>query len=494
MNPRSLRGRTRSVDLALVKASFASRPSGLDPALRTLTGLADHSVLWAIVASALAASGGPRRRGAVRGMLAVVGASSLANGVLKPLLPRDRPPAASVPALRRIMTPPVSSSFPSGHAASAAAFATGVALEAPLAGLLVAPLAATVAYSRVHVGVHWPSDVVVGAALGVAVALSTRRWWAVRSTESAELGPAGLAPALHEGEGMLVLVNPGAGTHNSEVVADVAKALPRARFLEPDADDDFTAQFVRAAGSDVLALGVCGGDGTVAAAVAAAVRTGLPLAVFPGGTLNHFARDVGAVEVSVTADAVTRGASSRVDLGGVSIDGGEEILFVNTASIGGYPDSVRLRDKWSSRIGKWPAAAAAMVAVLAVAEPMHVEIDGRRDSVWMMFVGNGTYTPGDQVPMSRPSIASGVLDVRFLRAHMRLSRTRLALAAMTGTLGTSPTYRHLRVPAVSVRNLQTTVAVAVDGEVAGEGRAFDYRARPSLLTLYGTGTADAPRA
>ena len=82
--------------------------------------------------------------------------------------------------------------------------------------------------------------------------------------------------------------------------------------------------------------------------------------------------------MSVTADAVTRGASSRVDLGGVSIDGGEEILFVNTASIGGYPDSVRLRDKWSSRIGKWPAAAAAMVAVLAVAEPMHVEIDGRR--------------------------------------------------------------------------------------------------------------------
>ncbi|MBY6717091.1 diacylglycerol kinase, partial [Rhodococcus sp. BP-110] len=59
---------------------------------------------------------------------------------------------------------------------------------------------------------------------------------------------------------------------------------------------------------------------------------------------------------------------------------------------------------------------------------------------------------------------------------------------------TSPTCRHLRVPAVSGRNLQTTVAVAVDGEVAGEGRAFDYRARPSLLTLYGTGTADAPRA
>jgi diacylglycerol kinase family enzyme/membrane-associated phospholipid phosphatase len=489
VNPRSLRGRTRSLDLALVDASFARRPSVVDPVLRTLTGLADHSVLWALVGGALAASGGPRRRGAVRGLLAVVGASSLANGVLKPLLPRARPLAADVPALRRLLAPPVSSSFPSGHAASAAAFATGVALEAPVAGLVVAPLAVAVAYSRVHVGVHWPSDVVAGAALGAAVALSTRRWWAVRSAASAELGAPGSAPALPAGRGLLVMVNPGAGTHNSDVVADVATALPDAEFFEPDPDRDFTEQLTEAAErTGSVALGACGGDGTVAATVAAAVRTGLPLAVFPGGTLNHFARDVGAVDMTVTADAVTHGDSYRVDVGSVSVDGADATLFVNTASIGGYPDSVRLRDKWSPRIGKWPAAAAAMIAVLAVAAPMDVDIDGRPDSVWMLFVGNGTYTPGDQIPMSRPSIAGGVLDVRYLRARMRFSRTRLAIAALTGTLGSSPTYRHLRVPSLSVANKGTPVAVAVDGEVASEGRTFDYQARPSLLTLYGPGT------
>jgi len=67
--------------------------------------------------------------------------------------------------------PPTSSSFPSGHATSAAAFCTAVALESPRAGTAVVPLAAVIAYSRVHVDVHWPSDVAGGVIIGTAVAL-----------------------------------------------------------------------------------------------------------------------------------------------------------------------------------------------------------------------------------------------------------------------------------------------------------------------------------
>lgn len=487
MSARSLRNRTRAVDLALVRSSYATRPGPADPVLRGLTSLANHSVLWVLVAGALGATGGARRRGAVRGLLAVAGASSVANGVLKPLLPRDRPPALEVPALRRLGVRPVSSSFPSGHAASAAAFATGVALESPVAGVLVAPLALAVAYSRVHVGVHWPSDVVVGAGVGAGIALATRRWWAVRSATPAQVGGRGSAPALHRGRGLIVLVNSAAGTHNSEVVAAVAEALPDARFVQPEEGEDFSARLQAEVDGSVHALGVCGGDGTVAAAVAAAVRTELPLAVFPGGTLNHFARDIGLTRVSTTAAAVEQGHAARVDLGSVTIDGGEPTLFVNTASIGGYPDTVRLRDRWTDRVGKWPAAAAAMVAVLAVARPLHAVVGGRVDPVWMLFVGNGSYAPADQVPMSRPSIAGGVLDVRYLRARIRFSRTRLALAALTGSLGSSPTYRQERVTTLSVRHDGPPVAVAVDGEIAGEGRAFDFEARPSLLTVYGPG-------
>ncbi|MFZ2527023.1 MAG: phosphatase PAP2 family protein, partial [Rhodococcus sp. (in: high G+C Gram-positive bacteria)] len=117
-------------DRALFERSVALRPSPTDPALRRLSRIADHSVLWLGCAALCIAAGGSARRGAVRGLLSVAASSALANGVLKPLLPRRRPPARVEPHFRRRMVPmPTSSSFPSGHAASAAAFVTGLALE-----------------------------------------------------------------------------------------------------------------------------------------------------------------------------------------------------------------------------------------------------------------------------------------------------------------------------------------------------------------------------
>ena len=65
---------------------------------------------------------------------------------------------------------PASSSFPSGHSAAAFAFATGVGRTLPPAGVPLRALAALVAYSRVHTGVHYPGDVVAAALLGAAIA------------------------------------------------------------------------------------------------------------------------------------------------------------------------------------------------------------------------------------------------------------------------------------------------------------------------------------
>ncbi|PMV11087.1 glycerophosphatase, partial [Pseudomonas sp. GW704-F2] len=70
------------------------------------------------------------------------------------------------------------------------------------------------------------------------------------------------------------------------------------------------------------ALGVCGGDGTVVTVATAATKHELPLAVFPGGTLNHFARDVGAVNVEETAQAVESGQAAFVDHAVVRTDSG----------------------------------------------------------------------------------------------------------------------------------------------------------------------------
>ncbi|MGH3945576.1 MAG: phosphatase PAP2 family protein, partial [Pseudonocardiaceae bacterium] len=154
------------VDLAVSRWIGQQPPSRLDAVMKGLSTAANHSVLWFAIAAALAARKGATRRAALRGVLAIAATSFSTNAVLKPLLPRRRPPARELPAYQVLPDAPTSSSFPSGHAASAAAFTTAVALECPKAGLAIAPLAAAVAYSRIHVGVHWASDVVVGAAVG----------------------------------------------------------------------------------------------------------------------------------------------------------------------------------------------------------------------------------------------------------------------------------------------------------------------------------------
>ena len=123
-------------------------------------------------AAALAAAGGrPGQRAAVNGLASVAVTSAVVNLLLKPLSRRRRPDRRTndVPIARRV-TMPRSTSFPSGHAASAFAFATGVGIALPRTGLPLTATAALVAYSRVHTGVHYPSDAIAGSVIGAGLA------------------------------------------------------------------------------------------------------------------------------------------------------------------------------------------------------------------------------------------------------------------------------------------------------------------------------------
>ncbi|MFQ6326790.1 bifunctional phosphatase PAP2/diacylglycerol kinase family protein [Nocardia sp. CWNU-33] len=482
-----LHGRTNGLDRLLVDRSARVPPTAADRLLRSLSMSANYSRLWMGVAAALVVVGGRApRRGAVRGLLAVSVASAVANGIAKPLLPRRRPPDESVPFVRRLVSPPVSSSFPSGHAASAAAFATGVALESPTAGVLVAPIALAVGYSRVHIGVHWPSDVVAGAALGSAIALATRRWWAARPDDPATLGPSARIEPVQGGNGLLLVGNPFSGSGAADdALQQLRTRLPAAQVLELDAEADLEAQLDDLLGREhIVALGVLGGDGTVSSVAAAAVHHRLPLAVFAGGTLNHFARDAGVEDMARTLRALDAGEVVRIDTARVQFDRSEPQTFINTASLGGYPDFVRLRERWETRIGKWPAAGIAMVRLLFRAQPLHTTIDGAHTAIWMLFVGNGRYHPSHQIPMSRPEIHRGTLDIRYLRADLAFSRTRLIWATLTGTLERSATYVHRQADRLDVGVAHAPVSLATDGEVDHRGKDFTFTSQPAALTLF----------
>lgn len=476
----------------------ARRPSPvLDRLLPPLSHTANHGVLWAAVALGLAATGRPRqRRAALRGVFALSLASPAANLLGKGLVRRTRPVYGDVPLVRLLRRQPHTSSFPSGHSASAAAFAVGVALESREAALPIGVLAAAVAYSRVHVGVHYPGDVLAGCALGAAAAAATTRVWPTRPTEAARATPASVeAPALPDGDGLVLVLNPTAGSaeRDGDLGAALLQEMPRATVVRLQPGDDVGEALERAA-ADATVLGVAGGDGTVQCGANVALRHDLPLAVVPAGTLNHFTGDLGVVTLADTVRAVRQGTAVRVDVGTVEGGDGEgDAVFLNTASIGGYPEMVVAREQLERRLGKWPAMVVALVRVLRRDPPVEVTIDGQRRRLWLFFAGAGVYRPAGFAPAYRASLDGGLLDLRLIDATSPLARTRLVAAVLLGRLGRTRVYQATTAGEVVVHSRGTPLRLARDGEVEdGTRPSVSLGMRRRALLVYRPAGAERP--
>ena len=162
-------------DASLYATIASSSTPSLDGPVALISNAANLSKPWVASAAALALFGGKRgRRAAFYGIASVTVASAVVNLAIKPISSRRRPDrvAAGVVEARHVSMPS-STSFPSGHSASAFAFAVGVGQVMPAAGVALAVPAALVAYSRVHTGVHYPGDVIAGSLIGVALAKAT---------------------------------------------------------------------------------------------------------------------------------------------------------------------------------------------------------------------------------------------------------------------------------------------------------------------------------
>jgi membrane-associated phospholipid phosphatase len=168
----------RALDSASVALGEAVR---LEPLTAFFVVASAWWVKWPLFAAVGAVCDASCRRRLPTALTAALGAAAAAGiavTVVKETVDRARPPLVEA-GLDPVGAIPASASFPSGHSATAFAAAAAVGLLAPRLRAPLLALAALVALSRVYLGMHYATDVVVGTALGVAIGLATG-WLALR--------------------------------------------------------------------------------------------------------------------------------------------------------------------------------------------------------------------------------------------------------------------------------------------------------------------------
>ena len=275
-------------------------------------------------------------------------------------------------------------------------------------------------------------------------------------TESPALGPAA------------IVVNPGGGSADGVDLGGV-------RVRELAEGEDLAGVLRSLADEGVAVLGVAGGDGSVGCAAQVACDRDRVLWVVPGGTLNHFARDLGLITPEQALETLEAGRVAEVDMGEAA-----GIGFVNNASLGVYGDLVRRREALERRMPKRLALLLAAARTLRGATPMELEIDGEHHSAYLVFAGNDPYTGAGLT--ARESLQEGLLDVRVLSAEGRLPRTSALWAILASRRGRSRWLTQTLRPSLTVR-LREPARLAHDGEVREVSGEIVFRTRPRCLRV-----------
>ena len=448
----------------------------MDRGLKALTTSANRSVFWLSIAAILAIAGGDRgRRAALRGILAISITSTLVNLPLKYLARRQRPERRRGDRPRAVPIP-ASFSFPSGHSASAFAFTTAVAREDPRYLFLLLPLASAVAYSRVHLRVHYPFDVLAGATIGTGMGLTSNALVKVAREWRDARTPAPL-PQRPPTNRVIVVSSPHAGRAGKK--HDRARqALEAARLdiVEELSVDQISRleQLLKDGGGTPPIVVAAGGDGTVGAVANYVVGTRAILGVLPLGTSNDFARSLNLpMGIENAARLLSVGRVSTIDAGRLVRPGRPNQHFAHAATAGLNVNFARLatRADLRHRLGRLTYAAAGILA-LKDRPVFECEIDDGRGIENLRL---------EQLSIINTPVFGGVLGLRVPRSSPddrrlevllveHLPIRRLVRSAFLTILGRPGRVRGVRMEHAArlIVRPKRPMPIALDGEVSGE--------------------------
>jgi len=278
-------------------------------------------------------------------------------------------------------------------------------------------------------------------------------------------------------------VNPNSGTGNA-----ARSALEENGGFDVEACDPQTLdqEIVRLVSAGVDRIVVAGGDGTVAKAAGSLVGTKAALAVVPGGTLNHFARDHGIPTDPREAVALsTAGTTTTTDVAYVN-----GRLFLNTSSVGAYVVFVRTRERLERYVGYRLATIIASFRLLGRVRPFTVELEldgvAKKYRSALVFIGVG------ERELQLPSIGSRAEDGRS-GLHVIVVRggtwARLVAAGFVAAVRGNTAIARGRladtfvVDTCRIEFRRPHGRVAVDGELVEMTSPLEYRIERDALTL-----------
>jgi diacylglycerol kinase family enzyme len=254
-----------------------------------------------------------------------------------------------------------------------------------------------------------------------------------------------------------LIVNPRSGDGDSDELLAAARDRGVETHVLRDGDDP--AELARAASTD--ALGMAGGDGSLACVAEVAIERGLPFVCVPFGTRNHFARDVGLDrDDPVGALAAFEDRVERV----IDVGRANDRLFLNNVSLGVYANLVHRREEHRRR----RAALARLRAFAAVVQQRHSDeltVDGEPVDARVVLVSNNEYE----------------LSVLSLGERARLDEGLLYVYAPSGLLRSGWTERSGASFTVDARTGR--LRAAVDGEPDVLETPVAFRIEPGALRV-----------
>ncbi len=248
-----------------------------------------------------------------------------------------------------------------------------------------------------------------------------------------------------------------------------------------------------AGGAD--ALGVAGGDGSLAAVAAVAIEAELPFVCVPAGTRNHFARDLGLDrgDPAAAVEAFVAGPERRVDVATVGAQ-----LFLNNASIGAYAALVHEPSYRDDRLRAFDSVLEGMLERDAL--PIQARFrDGSGnawDEVLVLFVSNNTY------PLTsfgaRPRLDAGMLEVSALRRTEGQDLGRALEDLFNGRDQAGNGWAHWTTTSFAVDSPGGKLEVGIDGEPVVLETPIEFRIHAGalrvLLPASGPASAHPPKS